>query len=139
MTKDEFESRIGREVSASEYEEIEYVYTWHPAIKNVEGKDQIAAIFNVGGMMVIRSMKEAAAMAETVEEELRAELRKVERLKERLQRLKDGDTSYERCIKEVERAFNAAETPEELEKLMNDLAEKYDYCTITEAREIVEV
>ena len=139
MTKDEFESRIGREVPESEYEEIEYVYTWHPAIKNVEGKDQIAAIFNAGGMMVIRSMKEAAAMAETVEEELRAELGKVERLKERLQRLKDGDTSYERCIKEVERAFDAAETPEELEKLMNGLAEEYGYYTVTEAREIVEV
>ena len=139
MTKDEFESRIGREVSASEYEEIEYVYAWHPAIKNVEGKDQIAAIFNAGGMMVIRSMKEAAALAETVEEEMRAEMRKVERLKERLQRLKDGDTSYERCIKEVERAFDMAETPEKLEKLMNGLTEEYGYDIATEARELVGV
>lgn len=137
MTKDEFESRIGREVSASEYAEIEYVYAWHPAIKNVEGKDQIAAIFNAGGMMVIRSMKEAAAMAETVEEELRAELRKVERLKGRLQRLKDGDTSYERCIKEAERAFDMAETPEKFEKLMNGLAEEYGYDAVEEAKEIV--
>lgn len=137
MNKDEFESRIGREVSASEYAEIEYVYTWHPAIRNVEGKDQIAAIFNAGGMMVIRSMKEAATMAETVEEELRAEMRKVERLKGRLQRLKDGDTSYERCIKETERAFDMAETPEKLEKLMNGLAEEYGYDIVAEAKETV--
>lgn len=139
MTKEEFESRIGREVSASEYAEIEYVYTWHPAIKDVEGKDQIVAIFNAGGMMVIRTMKEAAIMAENVEEELRTELRKVERLKKRLQRLKDGDTSYERCIKDAEKAFVMAETPEKLEKLMNALAVEYGYDAIVEAKEIVEI
>lgn len=136
MTKDEFESRIGKEVSASEYAEIEYVYTWHPAVNNVGGKDQIAAIFNAGGMMIIRSMKEAAAMAETVEEELRTELRKVERLKNRIQHLKDGDTRYERCIKDAERALDMAETPEKLENLMNGLAEEYGYDIVAEAKEI---
>ena len=139
MMEDEFESRIGREVSSSEYKEVEYVYTWHPAITDVEGKDQIAAIFNAGGMMVIRSMKEAAAMAETIEEEMRAELRKVERLKERLQRLRDGDTGYERCIKDVEKAFDMAETPEKLEKLMNGLTKEYGYDIVAEARELAGV
>lgn len=139
MMKEEFETRIGREISETEYKEIEYVYAWHPAIKDVEGKDQIAAIFNAGGMMVIRAMKEAAAMAENVEEELRAELRKVERLKQRLQRLKDGDTSYERCIKDAGRAFDMAETPEKLEKMMDDLSVEYGYDAVEEAKEIVGV
>lgn len=135
MTKDEFESRIGREVSVGDYKEIEYVYTWHPAIKDVEGKDQIAAIFNAGGMMVIRSMKEAAVMAEAVEEELRSELRKVEILKGRLQRLKNGDTRYERCIKDAFKVLDRAETPEMFEMMMDDLTKEYGYEVTDEARE----
>lgn len=42
MMKCEFEERIGGEVRQSDYNIIEHVYTWHPAISNTEGKDQIA-------------------------------------------------------------------------------------------------
>lgn len=39
MQKREFEEKIGTQVLDEEYEDIEYVYMWHPAIKEVEGKD----------------------------------------------------------------------------------------------------
>ncbi len=138
MTKSEFESRVGREVSVGDYKDIEYVYTWHPGIKNVEGKDQIAAIFNAGGMMVIRGMMEAAVMAEAVEEELKVELRKVEILKERLERLKGGDTSYERCIKDAFNVLDKAESPGTFERMMDELSVKYGYDAAAEAREILD-
>lgn len=139
MMKEEFESRIGREVSSNEYEEIEYVYTWHPAISSTEGKDQIAAIFNAGGMVVIRSMKEAAEMAEVLDNELRAEMAKVERLKNRIRKLKDGDTSFERCLKEAGRAFEFSETQEQLESMLARLSGEYGYELVADVRQIMNV
>lgn len=138
MMKEEFESRIGRGVSEAEYKEIEYVYTWHPAISDTEGKDQVAAIFNVGGMVVIRSMKEAAIMGERLENELRAEMLKVERLKSRIQKLKDGDNSFERCLKEAERLFDLAETPEQLENMFSSLAGEYGCDLVADVRQTID-
>lgn len=60
MMKQEFENLIGKEVSDKDYEVIDRVYTFHPAISETEGKKQIADIYNAGGMTVIRGMLEAA-------------------------------------------------------------------------------
>lgn len=139
MMKEEFENRIGREIPSNEYREIEYVYTWHPAISSTEGKDQIAAIFNAGGMVVIRSMKEAAEMAEVLDNELRAEMAKVERLKNRIQKLKDGDTSFERCLKEAERALDFSETQEQLDNMFGRLSGEYGYELVADVRQIMNV
>lgn len=42
MMKQEFENLIGKEVSDKDYEVIDRVYTFHPAISETEGKKQIA-------------------------------------------------------------------------------------------------
>lgn len=60
MMKHEFEERVGGEISDQNYEIIETVYTWHPAINEVGGKDQIATLYETGGMPLIKSMLEAA-------------------------------------------------------------------------------
>ena len=39
MTKQEFQKRIGAEISQKDYSIVEHVYTWHPYISEVEGKD----------------------------------------------------------------------------------------------------
>ncbi|MFR2881303.1 MAG: hypothetical protein ACLTC8_10385 [Lachnospiraceae bacterium] len=59
MMKHEFEERFGSEISDQNYKIIETVYTWHPAIKGVDGKDQIATLYKTGGMPLIKSMLEA--------------------------------------------------------------------------------
>ena len=41
MTKQEFQKRIGAEISQKDYSIVEHVYTWHPSISEVEGKEQI--------------------------------------------------------------------------------------------------
>lgn len=41
MMKNEFEKFFGKTVGEEEYSTIEYVYTWHPAISETEGKAQI--------------------------------------------------------------------------------------------------
>lgn len=38
MTKQEFEKKIGAEISQKDYSIVEHVYTWHPSISEVEGK-----------------------------------------------------------------------------------------------------
>ena len=43
MTKQEFQKRIGAEISQKDYSNVEHVYTWHPSISEVEGKTQIEA------------------------------------------------------------------------------------------------
>mgnify|MGYP001072522561 CR=1 FL=1 len=70
MTKQEFESRIGATVSESDYRIIETVYTFHPAIDNVMGKDQIATIYKTCGMTVIYDMVARAEKAQNLEREM---------------------------------------------------------------------
>lgn len=67
MTKQEFEERIDGTVSEKNYSIIEKVYTFHPAISNTEGKDQIAQIYKIGGMSIIRDMVKTAEVAAELE------------------------------------------------------------------------
>lgn len=56
MMQHEFEDRIGAELTPEEYKIVERVYTWHPAIPNVGGKDKLAEIYKLGGMELIEDM-----------------------------------------------------------------------------------
>lgn len=76
MMKHEFESRIGAEVSPEEYKIIEHVYTWHPSIPNVGGKDVLAQLYKLGGMIVIMDMDGSASAAESIYEDICEKLRK---------------------------------------------------------------
>lgn len=67
MTKQEFEKRIGAEISQKDYSIVEHVYTWHPSISEVEGKEQIAELYKSFGMPIIKNMMEAANYAETLD------------------------------------------------------------------------
>lgn len=66
MMKQEFENLIGAEICAEDYAIIEYVYTWHPSIPNVGGKQKIAELLKIGGMGLIRSMQDKAKWAESI-------------------------------------------------------------------------
>lgn len=67
MTKQEFQKRIGAEISQKDYSIVEHVYTWHPSISEVEGKEQIAELYKSFGMPIIKNMMEAANYAETLD------------------------------------------------------------------------
>ena len=45
MMKAEFEEMIGKSVVDEEYKVIEAVYTWHPAINDTTGKDQMKTLY----------------------------------------------------------------------------------------------
>lgn len=82
MNKQEFEERINSNVSNEDYTIIEYVYTNHPSISDVNGKDEIANIFKIGGMRLIRDMMKSAEIEENLHQ---AQLR----LQEHLNRIKE--------------------------------------------------
>lgn len=82
MMKEEFETVAKTEVTVEEYAQIEYVYTWHPLIPEVGGKQKIADIYNLGGMMLIKDMLETARKAERLENHkayIRSEISRLQR------------------------------------------------------------
>lgn len=53
-----------------DYAIVEYVYTWHPSIPAVGGKKTIAALYELGGMCLIRDMVATARIQEEKEEKI---------------------------------------------------------------------
>lgn len=77
MNKSEFiytcESISGKKkltIDDSDYEIIEVVYTFHPAISNVRGKEQIALVYITFGMTVINDMLPRAIKARELENKI---------------------------------------------------------------------
>ena len=103
MMKHEFEERVGGEISDQNYEIIETVYTWHPAINEVGGKDQIAALYETGGMPLIKSMLEAANIMMDLDKERRQAMRRMEEIRRRIETVASGDLDKEtsQCMNPV--------------------------------------
>lgn len=57
-------------ISDADYKDIEYVYTWHPSIDAVRGKEQIAYLFTEFGMRIIYDMMPTAWMAQEAEQKV---------------------------------------------------------------------
>ncbi len=70
MNKQEFLEKAGlTSIPNAEYEIIEQVYAHHPSISSVNGKSEIAAIYNLpGGMRIIRDMLPTAIKAREIED-----------------------------------------------------------------------
>ncbi|WP_312428362.1 hypothetical protein [Lacrimispora sp.] len=88
MMKNEFEKLIGKTVGEEEYSTIEYVYTWHPAISETEGKAQIARLYTDYGMTVIEDMVERAGKMEMAERDLRVARTNVAIIQNRIKALR---------------------------------------------------
>lgn len=88
MMKNEFEKLIGKTVSDEEYGTIEYVYAYHPAISETEGKAQIARLYTDYGMTVIEDMVERAGKMEMAERDLRVARTNVAIIQNRIKALR---------------------------------------------------
>lgn len=67
MTKDEFIKATDANISDSEWDIINVVYTFHPSISETEGKRQIAYLYSNFGMRLIRDMEATARRAAYLE------------------------------------------------------------------------
>lgn len=74
MTKTEFIDRLKtmstEYITDDMYADIEFVYTWHPCIDEVVGKDQIAKLFDMFGYRIIKDMLPTAQKAKELSEEI---------------------------------------------------------------------
>lgn len=95
MMKDEFEKRIGKTVSADEYRKIEYVYTFHPLLEDVGGKDQIASLYLIGGMRLINDMMPTAEKAEVLSNQIQEIRATLDKLTNKYNALKQGEDEEE--------------------------------------------
>jgi hypothetical protein len=89
MTKQEFKALTNREFTDKEYEAIETVYTFHPAISETEGKKQIASLYDTFGFRIIADMLPTAIKAKELEEQIARKKHELEELQEEFKRLKD--------------------------------------------------
>lgn len=139
MMKHEFEKLIERGVSEDEYSMINRVYTYHPAISETEGKKQIADIYNAGGMSTIRSMVETADIMFALEEELSNARMIFERVKTRIQNVKENGIEYEQCRRDTLAAFDRSVSPQEWDFSKKLLADRYGSKMIEQVNEELEL
>jgi hypothetical protein len=71
MTKSEFEEMIGGSVMDEEYQLIEEVYMWHPAIRNTSGKEEVAELYKSFGIVIFYDMYPRAKKAKDIEDNIR--------------------------------------------------------------------
>lgn len=125
MTKQEFEERIGKEVSNKDYAIIENVYVWHPSIKYDCGKDQIAELYKIGGMPFINSMIEATNIMQELEQERVRAKEKLDMICCRIKLVSEGNLTEEQCRKDANELFMRADNEEEWKMTKTFLYSKY--------------
>lgn len=121
MMKAEFEEMIGKSVVDEEYKVIEAVYTWHPAINDTTGKDQMKTLYTQFGFGVIRGMLPVAEKMEKLDGERRELLAQLDTIKIREGLLAVGDMELEETIEKVNELYMKANTEEEFEQMMKSL------------------
>lgn len=88
MRKHEFEQRISQPISDEDYKLIEFVYQFHPVVRETSGKEEVAELYKSFGMAIFRDMKPRAEMAKELEEKIRTCRAELERLTDELQDLR---------------------------------------------------
>lgn len=111
MTREEFNQKCieakpqdNKRPTDEEYKIIEYVYTFHPAISETEGKKQIAYLYMNFGMSIIRDMKPRAELMKKKEYQIVTTKTTLEKLQEQIAEIREGGDSGIRIRKLVKRA-----------------------------------
>lgn len=134
MNIQEFEKRVNEAITDSDWKIIDMVYTWHPAISDTNGKNEIASIWKIGGMPLIKGMVEVAELTMKLDEEERKIKAQLEKIQNRKREVASGNTEYERCYGEMKSAFEAADNVNQFERIVVVLGEKYSDGLVMEIR-----
>lgn len=88
MLKSEFETMTDiEEISDKDYEAIENVYMYHPAIDDIKGKEQIVYLYKEFGMTVIKDMQKRASQYKYTINSINEHERSIQALKQSLKEL----------------------------------------------------
>mgnify|MGYP003497928946 FL=1 len=95
MTREEFDREleaygIPKYPTAEDYNLIEKVYTYHPAISEVRGKAQVAALYAELGICVFHDMEPTADRAMRLESDIRAAKHELSKLLDEYNDLQKG-------------------------------------------------
>lgn len=90
MMRVEFENLTNTKVTNEQYAIIEEVYTYHPCINNLKGKQQIADLYTTFGMRVIQDMLPTATKAKEIEHQIQARKSELRALEDEMARLIKG-------------------------------------------------
>lgn len=94
MMKNEFEEMIGESVTDEEYQLIEEVYMWHPAIRSASGKEEVAELYKSFGIVIFYDMYPRAKKAKDIEKNIRMLDKTREELVDKLKLLKMGGEEH---------------------------------------------
>ena len=84
MRKEEFEDLIGQALSCGDYEIIETVYLYHPAIRGTSGVEELAELYKSFGMTIFYDMIGRAKRNQDLDNRLRQAQAETDRLKEEI-------------------------------------------------------
>ena len=88
MLKSEFETMTdSEEISNRDYEAVENVYMYHPAIDDIKGKEQIVYLYKEFGMTVIKDMEKRAIQYKYTINSINEHERSIQALKQSLKEL----------------------------------------------------
>lgn len=91
MQKREFEEMIEQPVSDEEYRVIETVYQWHPSVKEVSGKEEVAELYKSFGMAIFHDMLPRAEKNRELERQFLHARAEMERIKAEMEELSRGN------------------------------------------------
>lgn len=87
MQKREFEEMIEQPVSDAEYKVIETVYQWHPSVKEVSGKEEVAELYKSFGMAIFHDMLPRAEKNRELERQFLHARAEMERIRAEMEEL----------------------------------------------------
>ena len=73
----------------------------------------------------MKNMQETAEYMIRLDKEMAALKAKMEKVKNRMEAVASGDLSYERCLEDVERAFDESQSSEEFIRMLKPMEIKY--------------
>ena len=84
MSKEEFEDLISQALSDRDFEIIETVYLYHPAIRDVSGKEELAELYKSFGMTIFYDLVGRAKRNQDLADQLRQTQAETDRIKEEI-------------------------------------------------------
>lgn len=94
INEHQFTRKQAAAITEEDYKKIEYVYTWHPNIDEVNGKKQVAYLYANFGIGIFHDMEESASLAEDLNTEIRETEKKLNELRADYDMLKKGIKYY---------------------------------------------
>lgn len=80
MMKEEFRGMVHRPFTSDDYQIIEKVYMYHPSVSDLDGKKEVACLFDMFGITVFYDMLPRALKCRDIQGRISSLTRKIQEL-----------------------------------------------------------